>query len=63
MKTEQASKTNSGYLLVGLMFLTLIGFYPTYISKFPEFNGITTVHHFHGAMMMLWFVFLIVQQF
>ncbi len=63
MKTEQAVKTNSGFLLAGLMILTLIGFYPTYISKFPDFEGVTTIHHFHGAMMMSWFLMLIVQPF
>ncbi len=58
MKTEQVVKTNSGFLIAGLMVLTLIGFYRTYISKFPYFEGVTTIHHFHGAMMMVWFVML-----
>jgi hypothetical protein len=45
------------------MIITLIGFYPTYISKFPSFTNITTIHHFHGAMMMTWFLLLIIQPF
>src|SRR6186713_475252 len=57
------SKTNAGFLIVFLMLLTLAGFYPTYISKFPAFENITNVQHFHGAMMMIWFSLLIVQPF
>ena len=45
------------------MLLTLAGFYPTYISKFPAFERVTNVQHFHGAMMMIWFSLLIVQPF
>ena len=60
---RENTKTNVGFLMVLLMILTLIGFYPTYISKFPAFKNLTNVHHFHGAMMMTWFVLLIVQPF
>jgi hypothetical protein len=57
------TKTNVGFLIITLMVLTLVGFYPTYISKFPSFEHVTTVQHFHGAMMMLWFSLLVVQPF
>lgn len=59
--TPVYGKTNGAILVIVLMIVTLVGFYPTYISKFPSFEDVTTVHHFHGAMMMLWFSFLIVQ--
>ena len=62
MITDQR-KTNAEFLITALMLLTLIGFYPTYISKFPAFEHVTTVHHFHGAMMMLWFALLVAQPF
>src|SRR6185436_18847354 len=54
-------KSTVGFLIIALMLLTLVGFYPTYISKFPSFEHVTTVQHFHGAMMMLWFSLLVVQ--
>ena len=57
------TKTNVGFLIITLMLLTLIGFYPTYISKFPSFENVTTVQHFHGVMMMLWFLLLVIQPF
>jgi len=57
------TKTNVGFLIIALMLLTLVGFYPTYISKFPSFEHVTTVQHFHGAMMMIWFSLLVVQPF
>lgn len=60
---RENTKTNVGFLMVSLMILTLIGFYPTYISKFPGFKNITNIQHFHGAMMMAWFVLLIIQPF
>ncbi|MBS1682458.1 MAG: hypothetical protein JST48_12165 [Bacteroidetes bacterium] len=57
------SHKNVAFLIIALMLLTLVGFYPTYISKFPTFEDITNVHHFHGAMMMIWFLLLIIQPF
>jgi hypothetical protein len=54
---------NTGLLIILLMLLTLVGFYPTYISKFPAFENVTNVHHFHGAMMMAWYSLLLTQPF
>lgn len=62
MITDQR-KTNAEFLVIVLTALTLIGFYPTYFSKFPVFEHVTSVHHFHGAMMMIWFSLLIIQPF
>ena len=59
--TTDPKKNNAGFLIVALMLLTLVGFYPTYFRKFPVFENVTTVQHFHGAMMMTWMIFLIVQ--
>jgi hypothetical protein len=56
-------KSNAGFLIIFLMLVTLAGFYPTYISKFPAFENVTNVHHFHGAMMMTWYFLLVIQPF
>lgn len=37
------------------------GFYKTYLVFFPSFEGFAFVHHFHGAMMLVWMGFLIFQ--
>ena len=68
MLTRQATDhridaNTAGVLILALMMLTLAGFYPTYISRFPTFDNVTNVQHFHGAMMMIWFSLLVVQPF
>jgi hypothetical protein len=49
------------YFFAGVIGITLIGFFPTYLIKFPSFDGFKTVHHFHGAIMMIWLIMLVVQ--
>jgi hypothetical protein len=54
------------YRRISLFFILLLGvvtwgFYKTYLVFFPSFEGFTMTHHFHGAMMMIWICFLIVQ--
>jgi hypothetical protein len=44
-----------------ILFVVLWGFYRTYFSFFPNFSGFQTAQHFHGIMMMLWLLMLIVQ--
>jgi hypothetical protein len=56
MKTSTAV-----YLITAITLIALLGFFPTYFSKFPEFEGLKGVHHFHGVMMMSWFGMLIAQ--
>ena len=48
------------FSLVILVVLTW-GFYRTYIVFFPAFEGFQPVHHFHGAIMLLWIGLLIIQ--
>jgi hypothetical protein len=60
---HRSNASTAGVLIIALMLLTLAGFYPTYISKFPTFENVTKVHHFHGAMMMMWVSLLAVQPF
>lgn len=54
------------YRRISLFFIIILGlvtwgFYKTYLIFFPSFEGFTITHHFHGAMMMIWMCFLIVQ--
>ncbi len=51
------------YFFVLLLIISFLGFYPTYISKFPEMIGFTSAHHFHGLMALLWIFMLILQPF
>lgn len=61
------SKKNSGitnrliYFFIFLLLISFAGFYKTYLVKFPNFDGFTWVHHFHGAVMLTWVLMLIAQ--
>ncbi|MFN7686686.1 MAG: hypothetical protein ACK5OP_03040 [Sphingobacteriales bacterium] len=37
------------------------GFFRTYLVFFPDFKGFNMAQHFHGAMLMIWMLMLIVQ--
>ena len=53
---------NTGYYFIGLIALVILGFWPTYFSKF--FDGtadFTFYFHFHAATLTLWMLMLIVQ--
>ncbi len=60
---EKILHNRIGYAFIALLIICLLGFYPTYISKFPEMKGFTSVHHFHGLMALLWILLLILQPF
>lgn len=60
---EKTLQNRIGYAFIALLLICLLGFYPTYISKFPEMVGFTSAHHFHGLMALLWILLLIVQPF
>ncbi len=60
---EKALQNRIGYLFIAILLICILGFYPTYISKFPEFKDFTSAHHFHGLMALLWILMLIVQPF
>lgn len=52
----------SGYYFIGLFALVILGFWPSYFSKF--FNGAGDFNfyfHFHAAMVILWIAALITQ--
>lgn len=52
----------SGYYFLGLVTVTILGFWPSYFSKF--FDGTANFNfyfHFHAVMASLWIALLIVQ--
>lgn len=58
--------TTIPYRQISLFFVIILGlvtwgFYKTYLIFFPSFEGFSTTHHFHGAMMMTWMCILIAQ--
>ncbi|MBL7742733.1 MAG: hypothetical protein JNN00_04575, partial [Chitinophagaceae bacterium] len=64
--TIMQPSTTIPYRTISLFFVIILGlvtwgFYKTYLVFFPSFDGFSTIHHFHGAMMMTWICFLIVQ--
>ncbi len=65
--SQDKSKKNSGitnrliYFFIFLLLISFAGFYKTYLVKFPNFEGFTSVHHFHGAVMLTWILMLIAQ--
>ena len=62
MKTKAAKLRFdlSGYYFFGLVFLVLLGFWPSYFTKF--FNGtadFSFYFHFHAGVLILWMSLLI----
>jgi hypothetical protein len=61
-QTTQPQKHDWVSLLSIVILLVLTwGFYRTYIVFFPSFEGFQFAQHFHGGIMLLWMVILIVQ--
>ncbi len=48
-------------LAFGILIVLIWGFYKTYFTFFPSFEGFIFVQHFHGVMMLLWMACLIIQ--
>jgi hypothetical protein len=63
MTETQTAIPYRGISLFFIFVMALItwGFYKTYLIFFPSFSGFNNVQHFHGAMMMIWMLLLIVQ--
>tara|TARA_R110001583_G_scaffold187313_1_gene348567 strand:- start:223 stop:954 length:732 start_codon:yes stop_codon:yes gene_type:complete len=61
-KAKKIKFDKAGYYAIALIALALLGFWPTYFSKF--FSGTADFNfyfHFHFALASLWIVLLIVQ--
>ena len=57
---EKAYK-NVTYLFVAILVVAFIGFFQTYFSQFPSFDGANNTQHFHAFMMLSWIAMLIIQ--
>ena len=53
--------TKASLLSLAILVVLTWGFYRTYIVFFPSFDGFQPVHHFHGAILLLWIALLILQ--
>lgn len=62
-KKEKWLQNNIGFFFIGILIMTLLGFYPTYLTHFPTFKGFTWAYHFHAFVATLWIVMLITQAF
>lgn len=60
-KVQTISYSRASLFSFGVLILLIWGFYRTYIILFPSFEGLQLVHHFHGAIMLIWIGCLIVQ--
>ena len=60
---EKKLQNNIGFLFIGIFLCAVIGFHKTYTIHFPAFTGFHWQQHFHGAMLMSWFLMLIIQPF
>lgn len=55
---------NSGYYLLGLIILVVLGFWNSYFSKlFEQTNEFNIYFHFHAIIAFLWILMVIVQPF
>ncbi|MGW8314550.1 MAG: hypothetical protein ACWGNV_03040 [Bacteroidales bacterium] len=53
---------NTGYFMILLVPLVILGFCKSYFSQIPDFNeGITLFHHLHAAIATVWILALIAQ--
>ncbi|MCM4153564.1 hypothetical protein DHD05_18370 [Arenibacter sp. N53] len=53
---------HTGYFMLLLVPMVLLGFYKTYFSQLPDFNSkITWAHHLHAAIASVWIMMLILQ--
>ncbi len=52
----------SGYYLIGLIVLVLLGFWPSYFSKFLDGTAnFSNYFHFHATLLIVWMALLIAQ--
>ena len=58
---ENTMQHNIVFLFIGIWLCAIIGFHKTYTIQFPQFKGFQWEQHFHGAMLMSWFLMLIIQ--
>jgi Uncharacterised protein family (UPF0014) len=52
---------NISYFFVAVLVISIFGFFKSYFSLFPNFIGLTYVHHIHLISLLIWFALLILQ--
>ena len=61
---NQMKFENSGYYLLGLVILVVLGFWNSYFSKlFAQTNEFNIYFHFHALLASIWILMVIVQPF
>ena len=61
-RTKPFTYSSSTYFFIGLFLLAIIGFWPSYFSKFFDGTADFTFYiHFHAVLAVFWIFFLIVQ--
>lgn len=58
---EKTLQNRIVYFFIFILLISFAGFYKTYLIKFPNFEGFTSAHHFHGVVMLTWIFMLIAQ--
>lgn len=56
-------QNNIGYFFIAVWIVVMAGFHNTYTVFVPTFTGFIWMQHFHGAMLMIWLILLIIQPF
>jgi len=60
-KNETILQNNIGFFFIGVLIVTILGFFPSYFAHFPMFEGFSWAYHFHAFFATLWIVMLITQ--
>lgn len=60
---EKKLQNYVGFFFIGVLIVTMLGFYPSYFAHFPKFAGFTWAFHFHAFVATLWICMLIAQAF
>ena len=63
MAIETQLQRNVGFFFAAILTITLFGFFPSYFSKFPTFEGFGWPYHFHAFIALVWIGMLITQAF
>ena len=58
---QKLFQNNLVYWFIIVFINVIVGFYFTYFNRYPSFEGITNVHHFHGFLNLIWIAMMIVQ--
>jgi uncharacterized membrane protein YozB (DUF420 family) len=61
IQKENTIQNNIVFLFIGIWLCAIVGFHKTYTIYFPQFKSFQWEQHFHGVMLMSWFLMLIIQ--